>query len=391
MVQMNHRKSFTELGEHLTKLIGSPTGNKLPYGQIALALDVSGAAVSQWFSGQRHPEREHLHKLCGLLHATFEDVDKAFTLAGYYLSPEEIAQVNAWQPTAQQSPALQTYNDLDSWLSAIRGGKSGTELEVGLRSVKSLVKRIQQHIKEEGAQTRLLFLYFDALDELTQLQNLLTPHENLKYVDLPFYREMQRICEETKDQRLRARLLASQGDEDYVLGRHGASYRTLKAIIDPSVVEPELYIRPILRSSCLDLSYPHVGSDAEFQHVSNLLEAAIDKYATTINPMLIVLGLEGLSRAYATRYVHTRKQAYKKLALQKLENAETLTNQSTGYPIFSLRVRKARVRLAHMGVLEGISLTDQAAEARELKKQFAAMGDYRSPQDMDDILVKIER
>jgi hypothetical protein len=204
---------------------------------------------------------------------------------------------------------------------------------------------------------------------------------------------MQRICEETKDRRLQARLLASQGDEDYVLGSHRASYRKLRAIIDPSVVKPDLYIRPILRSACLDLSYPTVGSDADFQHVADLLEAAIDKYANTINPMLIVLGLEGLSlsRAYATRYEHTRKLEYKKQALQKLEDAETLTKQNTGYPIFGLRVRKARLRLAHMGVLEGISLTDQAAEAREMRRLFEELGESRSPQDIDDTLVKIER
>jgi hypothetical protein len=186
-------------------------------------------------------------------------------------------------------------------------------------------------------------------------------------------------------------LLASQGDEEYVLGRHRASYRKLKDIIDPSVVEPALYIRPVLRSSCLDLSYPTVGSDADFQHVANLLEAAIDKYANTINPMTIVLGLEGLSRAYATRYEHSRKQEYKKLALQKLEDAETLTNQNAGYPIFGLRVQKARLRLAHMGVLDGISLTDQAAKAGELKKLFGAMGESRSVTDIENLLVKIER
>jgi hypothetical protein len=156
-------------------------------------------------------------------------------------------------------------------------------------------------------------------------------------------------------------------------------------------VEPELYIRPILRSSCLDLSYPQVGSEADFQHVADLLEAAIDQYANTINPMLIVLGLEGLSRAYANRYEHTRVQEYKKQALQKLEAAETLMNQSLGYPIFGLRVEKARVRLAHMGVLEGISLPDQAAKVREVKSQFGVMGESRSVKDMDDILVKIER
>jgi hypothetical protein len=202
---------------------------------------------------------------------------------------------------------------------------------------------------------------------------------------------MKRVWEETKDERLHARLLASQGDEEYVLGRHGASYRKLKPIINSSLVTPELYIRPILRSSCLDLSYPQVGSEADFQHVANLLEAGIDTYANTINPMLIVLGLEGLSRAYAARYEHTRKRAYKKLALQKLEDAESLTKKSTGYPIFGLRVRKARLRLALLGVLDSISLTDQAAEARELKQQFTEMGDGRQPEDMDDILMKIER
>jgi hypothetical protein len=202
---------------------------------------------------------------------------------------------------------------------------------------------------------------------------------------------MQRICDETKDQQLHARLLASQGDEEYVLGRHWASYRKLQAIIDASVVKPELFIRAILRSSCLNLSYPYVGSDADFQHVAALLEAAIDKYVNTINPMLIVLGLEGLSRAYANRYDYTRKQEYKRLALQKLEDAETLTNRSAGYPIFGLRVRKARLRLAHMGVLEGISRTDQSAEARELKNLFAEMGDSRSLEDINDILVKTAR
>jgi transcriptional regulator with XRE-family HTH domain len=387
MVQMNHRRTFKELGDYLTELVGNKLRNK----QIADAIGISESAISQWFSGQKHPEQEHLHKACGLLRATFEDVEKAFALAGYYLSPEEIAQAKAWQPSDEQSPALETYNDLTSWLSAIRGSKSGIALEAGLPSANRLVKRIQQHIKEEGAKTRLLFLYFDALDELTQLQNLLTPPENLKYADLPFYCEMQRICEATKDQRLHARLLASQGDEDYVLGRHGASYRTLKDIIDPSVVEPELYIRPILRSSCLDLSYPQVGSDADFQHVSNLLEAAIDKYATTINPMLIVLGLEGLSRAYAMRYEHTRKLEYKKQALQKLEDAEALMNRSAGYPIFGLRVRKARLRLALLGVLDGLSLADLAALAREIKKLFEGLGDFRSTKDIKDILVKIKR
>jgi transcriptional regulator with XRE-family HTH domain len=388
MVQIDHRKPFKELGDHLAKLVGNKLSNK----QIADELDVFESAVSQWLSGQKRPDRKqkHLLKLCRLLQFQLKDVEETFGLAGCYLNPEEIAEVNAWQPTDQDSPALQTYNDLASWLSAVRGIKSGTRLDVGLQSANRLVRRIEQLIKEEGSKTRLLILYFDALDELSQFQNLLVPHRKLKNVDEPVYREMQRIYDETKDERLHARLLASQGDEKYVLGRHAASYRKLKPIIDSSLVEPALYIRPILRSSCLDLSYPQVGSEADFQHVANLLEAAIDKYANTINPMLIVLGLEGLSRAYATRYEHTRKQAYKKLARQKLEDAESLTKQSAGYPIFGLRVRKARLRLAHVGVLEGISLTDQAAEARELKQQFEEMGDHRQPEDMDDILVKIE-
>jgi transcriptional regulator with XRE-family HTH domain len=383
---MEYGKSHTELGSYLTDLVGS----KLSNSQIADALGVSRSAVTYWMTGQRHPEQPHLHKLCGLLQTSLEDVETAYTLAGYYLTPEQVAQVNAWQPADQHSPALETYNDLTSWLSAIRGSKSGIELEVGLRSAKNLVRRLQRLI-EEGAHASLLGLYFDALDELTQFQNLLTPPKNLKYDDLPFYEKMQDICDQTKDKRLLARLLASQGDEEYVLGKYRASYSKLKSIVDnPSVVDPALYIRPILRSSCLSLSYPHVGSDAEFHRLANLLEDAIHKYANTINPMLIVLGLEGQSRAYANRYEHTRKKEYKDLARQKLEEAETLTNQSTGYPIFGLRVRKARLRLAHMGVLEGISLTDQAAEAREVKKLFGQMGEFRSVKDIDDILVKIE-
>jgi transcriptional regulator with XRE-family HTH domain len=171
MVQTDHRRPFKELGDNLSKLVG----NKLRYKQIAEALAVTESAVSQWLSGQKHLKQRHLHKLCGLLHARFEDVEEVFAVAGYYLSPEEIAQATAWQPAAQQSPTLQTYNDLAEWLNAVRGIKSGTALEDGLQFTKSLVRQIQQHIKEEGAQTRLLVLYFDALDELTQFQNLLTP------------------------------------------------------------------------------------------------------------------------------------------------------------------------------------------------------------------------
>jgi transcriptional regulator with XRE-family HTH domain len=386
MVQMNHRKSYTELGNYLNDLIGNKLRNK----QIAEALQVSEAAVSYWFTGRNRPDQKLLLKLCGLLNTTLEDAEEAFAKAGYYLSPEEIAHVNAWQPADLQSPALLLYSDLELQLETVRGLKSGTELNVGLNFAKFLARRIQQLLKEEGAKTRLLLLYFDALDELTQLQNLLTPHENLKYVDMPLYLDMQRLWDETKDRRLQARLLASQGDEDYVLGRHGESYRKLKPIIDPSLVEPELYIRPILRSACLDLSYPHVGSDAEFHRVADLLEAAIDKYANTINPMLIVLGLEGLSRAYATRYEHTRKREYKKQALQKLEDAETLTNRSAGYPIFGVRVRKARLRLARSGVLDSLSPAEQAAEAREMMRLFEELGDSRSAKDMDDIIKKIE-
>jgi transcriptional regulator with XRE-family HTH domain len=381
------RKSHKELKDKLVKLIG----NKLSYEQIREALGVSRSAVHYWFHGRNRPDRKHLLRLYGLLQTPLEDVEEAFALADYYLTPKEVAQVKAWQPADQQSPTLQRYNEFELQLEAVKGLKSGTALEDGLRFAKSLVERIELLIKEERAQTRLLVLYFDALDEVTQLQNLLLPHEDLYYADRRFYEKMQRIYDETKDKRLHARLLASQGDEAYVLGRHRTSYRQLKDIIDPSVVEPELYIRPILRSSCLDLSYPQVGSEADFQHVADLLEAAIDQYANTINPMLIVLGLEGLSRAYANRYEHTRVQEYKKQALQKLEAAETLMNQSLGYPIFGLRVEKARVRLAHMGVLEGISLPDQAAKVREVKSQFGVMGESRSVKDMDDILVKIER
>jgi transcriptional regulator with XRE-family HTH domain len=387
MVQMKYREPYKELEKHLTKLIG----HRLSYGQIKSALGVSRPAVSYWFSGRNRPDREHLLKLCVLLHVKFEDVEKAFAKAGYYLNPEEIAQVTAWQPVDQHSPTLETYNDLEQSLEVVRGLKSGTALDIGLRQARRLVRWIQQLIKEERAKTRLLVLYFDALDELTQLQNLLSPHENLYYADRQLYEEMQRICDETKDQRLQARLLASQGDEAYVLGKHRASYRNLKAIIDSSVVEAELYIRPILRSSCLDLSYPTVGSDADFQYVADLLEAAIDTYANTINPMLIVLGLEGLSRAYATRYEHSRKVEYKKQALQKLEDAETLTNRSVGYPIFGVRVRKARLRLAQSGVLDSLSPPDQAAEAKEVKRLFEELGDSRSAKDMDDIIKKIER
>jgi transcriptional regulator with XRE-family HTH domain len=144
MIQRDHRKPFKELGEHLTDLVGNKLSNK----QIADALDVSEPAVSQWLSGHKRPDRKqkYLLKLCGLLQALLEDVEEAFALGGYYLTPEEIAEINAWQPADQDSPALEMYNDLTSWLSAIRGSKSGIELEVGLRSAKSLMKRIDQHI-----------------------------------------------------------------------------------------------------------------------------------------------------------------------------------------------------------------------------------------------------
>jgi transcriptional regulator with XRE-family HTH domain len=387
---MNHRKPFTELGEHLTNLIGSPTGNKLTYGQIGETLGVSKTAVHYWFTGRNRPDQKLLLKLCRLLNTTLENVEIAFTLADYYLSPEEIEQANAWQYSDQPTHELQTFNDLRLWLSAVRGLKSGTALEDGLRFAKILVERIQQLINEEGAKTRLLILYFDALDELTQFQNSLMPRELLRYVDLPSYLEMQRICEETRDQQLQARLLASQGDEDYVVGSHWASYRKLKTIMNLSLVGPELYIRPILRSSCLDLSHPDIGSDAEFHHVTAKLEAAIDKYSNTINPMLIVLALEGLSRAYATRYEHTCKKEYKKQAVQNLEAAETLAKQSAGYPLYELRVRKARLQLARSGVLDDLSLDDQVALAKDAKKVAEALRDSRSTKEMNDFLEKIE-
>jgi transcriptional regulator with XRE-family HTH domain len=386
MVQTDHHRRFTELGNYLTKLVGNKLRNK----QIADALGVSEAAVSQWFSGHKHPEQEHLLNLCGLLHAKFEDIENAFALAGYYLSPEEIEQVNAWQPSDQVIHELQTFNDLTLSLSAVRGLKSGTTLQLGLQFAQSLVRRIRQLIDEERAKTRLLILYFDALDELTQFNNLVIPKKNLKYADIPSYLEMRCICEDTKDQRLYVRLLASEGDEDYVLGRYRASYRKLKALIDSTLVEPEIYIRPILRSSCLDLSDPNVGSDTNFQHVAAQLEAAIDTYSNTINPMVIVLGLEGLSRAYATRYEHTKKLDYKKKALQALEEAEKLAKNEISYPAFGLHVPKAKLRLARSGVLEGLTLTDQASLARDVRRVASYIGHSRSTKDMDDFLREIE-
>jgi hypothetical protein len=89
MVQIDHHKPYPELGKHLSRLVGNPrTGNKLTYGQIRNAVGVeSSAIISMWVNGKRRPEPQHLLNLCCVCKASLDDLNKAFELAGYYLTP----------------------------------------------------------------------------------------------------------------------------------------------------------------------------------------------------------------------------------------------------------------------------------------------------------------
>jgi transcriptional regulator with XRE-family HTH domain len=394
-VQATQRKSSTELGQHLSRMIGAPrTGNKQTYEQIGKAVGVSAATISMWANGKRHPEREHLRNLCCVCKASFDDVTTAFELAGYHLTRREIQQHQSWLDSDLSSPSLLNYQELEPWLDALRAIKAGKELEFGLTYAEKLVAKIKETIEKEGAKAHLLALYFDALEEATEFHRMVNSREELKKAEKHLLFEMDKVCEDTKDPLLQVRYHAVQGDEKYIIGSYWSSYRTLKAITMPSLlasIDPYIQIGNIYGGICLDLGYRNIGSTEDFEDATLQLEGVLDRYAGKIDLMWSVHGYERLCRAYARRYQHRKKPDYKKKALQVLADAETLTKHEIGYPVFGLRVPRAQLELADCGVIEDLSVDDMASLAKAIREKSLIIGDKRLFSQMDSRLKKLGR
>jgi hypothetical protein len=180
-------------------------------------------------------EREHLLNLCCVCKASFDDVQTAFELAGYTLRPSEIKQHQSWLNSDLSSPSLLNYKRLTSWLDAVRVIKAGTELQFGLMYAEELVVMIKETMETEG-KTHLLALYFEALEEASDLQRMVRPREKLNQAEKHLLSEMKKVCADTNDPLLQVRLHAVQGDEQYITGNYWASYRTLKAVNIPSLL-----------------------------------------------------------------------------------------------------------------------------------------------------------
>jgi transcriptional regulator with XRE-family HTH domain len=393
--QATHRKSSTELGQHLSRMIGAPrTGNKLSYEQIGKAVGVRAATISMWANGKRHPEREHLRKLCCVCKASFDDLTAAFELAGYHLTHSEIKQHQSWLDSDFSSQRLLDYKELELRLDAVRAIKSGKELEFGLTYTESLVAKIQQTIDKVGAKAHLLALYFEALEEATEFHRMVNSQEELKTAEKHLLLEMDKVCADTKDPLLQVRLRAVQGDEKYITGSYWSSYRTLKAIAITSLltsIDPYIQIGNIYGGICLDLGYRNIGTTKDFEDATRQLEVVLDKYAGKIDPMWSSHGYERLCRAYAERYRHRKNPDYKKKALQAVADAETLTKHEIGYPVFGLRVPRAQLELADCGVIEDLSVDDVASLAQGIQEKALIIGDKRLFSQMDSRLRNIEQ
>jgi hypothetical protein len=211
-----------------------------------------------------------------------------------------------------------------------------------LTHAEDLVTKVKQTIDKEGAKAHLLALYFDTLEEATDLQRMVTSRENLKEADKHLLYEMEKVCADTNDPLFRVRFHAVQGDEQYITGNYWASYRTLKAVNIPSLlasVDPYIQIG-ILSDICLASAYRNIGSRENFEDATTQLEGVLESSTGIIDRMLSVHGYERLSRVYARRYQHSKTEAYKTKALQALQDAETLIEHEIGIQYLEYEYRK---------------------------------------------------